>query len=180
MSIIRDVQQKVRSWFGRGEEETDMEERRQAESRVVRQRYRRMAERLTENSSLRDELDDEKAKELLDWGNGYLKKMADKTAELPDETAENILETEADRVSGVMRQVNQLVRAINIKDPQQLVENYQSLTRQLKELREKSEDTPETVEELISLSGESKDWLAKQLVSPTDGEIEQIDGKEEE
>ena len=179
MSFIHVVRQKVRSWFGGDNEDNDMEERRQAESRVARRRYRRMAERLTENSSLRDELDDEKAKELLDWGSGYLKKVADKTADLPDETADNILETEADRVSAVMRQVNQLVRAINVQDPQQMVDSYTSLTQRLKELREKSEDMPETVEDLISLSGEKKDWLEKQLVPPTDGEAVEVDGEEE-
>lgn len=171
MGLISNMRQKIRSWLDRGEEDSVMESR-QSGNRVTRRRYRRVAERLTENSSLRDELNDDKAKALLDWGSSYLKKVVDNTADLPDEAADNILEAEAARISGVMRQVNQLTRAINVKDQQQLLDHYRELTQKLDELKETADDIPVTVEEWLSLSEANNDWVRQHLTPLVDGEEE--------
>jgi hypothetical protein len=171
MGFISDARQKVRSWLEKGAEETTMADR-QAKNRVVRKRYRQAAERLMENSSLRDELNDEQAKRALDWGNEYLKKVADETADLADSDADHILETQSEQVSGVIHQANQLTRAINNKDPRQLSDHYTALTKNLDKLKGTAGELPLNIMEWLSLSEEKNNWLLAQLANMVDGEEE--------
>ncbi len=171
MGFISDVKQKVRSWLEKGQEDMAME-RREGKNKKARQRYRRAAERLTENSSLRDELDDEQAKQVLDLGNAYLKRVADETADLTDREADNIVEAQTERVSRVIRQVNQLTGAIKAKNGQQLVDQYKGLRKKVAELKEEAAEMPTNVEEWLALSKENNDWVMKQLSQLPDGEEE--------
>lgn len=145
---------------------------RQAESRVTRRRYRRAAERIMENSSLRDEMNDEQAQRVLDWGKEHLKKIVNETADLTDTDAENILEAQTERVSGIIKQVNQLTRAINNKDQQELADNYEALTRKLADIRKTSEDAELNVAKWLPTSDEKNNWVLTQLAEMEHGEEE--------
>lgn len=145
---------------------------RHSQSRKVNRRYRRAAERLWENSSLRDELNDDQAKRMLDWGSAYLKDMVEETAGLPDEEAENILQTQTERVSEMMRQVNGLAKAVRNDDRQELLAQYNLFTRKADELLPHISHTPLAIEKLLDSSRESSDHIIDQLMSLLDGEEE--------
>ncbi|MFZ0545080.1 MAG: hypothetical protein WAM60_06565 [Candidatus Promineifilaceae bacterium] len=147
-------------------------ESREAGSRKISRRYRRAAERLVENSSLRDELNDEQAKRLLDWGSSYLKKVVNKTADLADEDAENILEAQTERVSGVMRQVNRLTRAITSGDQPALAEHLKALKGHLDGLQNTADPNAIDVEQWLASSNGDRTQLFEALMALIDGEEE--------
>jgi len=78
-------------------------------NQFVQQRARPYAESLSENSSLRDNLTDEQAAVLLDWGTAVITKRAGLTALFPDEEANRILEKTSTAVRLIMQGVNDLV-----------------------------------------------------------------------
>lgn len=79
-----------------------------SKSRLVRKRFKQAGEPLTEDSSLRDALDDEQAQAMLDMGLAHIKQKAQETADLPEEEASAQLEKLSDRVRRAMRKVNQI------------------------------------------------------------------------
>lgn len=147
-------------------------EERQSQNRTLRRRYRRAAERIYENSSLRDELNDEQAKRLLDWGNRYLKKVADKTAELADEDAEIVLDEQTEHVSSVMRQVNQLTKSVAAGDPQEMSDQLQALRKGIDGLKDVSGDSAVALDQMAVLSEAERSQVFKSLMSVLEGEEE--------
>ncbi len=77
-------------------------------SREMRRRIRQWGERLYENEGLRDSLDDEQAKRLLDWGMKQLTAAAYQTLTLDDIQATERMEDTWLVVSRVIRQANTL------------------------------------------------------------------------
>jgi hypothetical protein len=173
MSLISNMKRKLRGWIaGYNDSEGMPMERRQSEDRKVNRRYRRAAERIWENSSLRDELNDDQAQRLLDWGSGYLKKVVNETAELADNDAENILEALTERVTGLMRQVNRLTRAMTSGDEQEVSEHLKALREKLDGLLETTADSSTNVEQLMALPEQDRDHIFETLMTWLDGEEE--------
>ncbi len=83
-----------------------------SDRRVARRRARQWAEQLMENSSLRSNLDDDEATQLLNWGLARIKVTALDTAALPDEEAETRLEKDSTAVKLIMQGINDLVGSI--------------------------------------------------------------------
>lgn len=81
-------------------------------NRRIRQRLRRSAGQLVEDSSVRDHLTDELAQPLIDWGLAQVEQTAVRTAHLPDETAAPLLEEKVTAVRTIMRLVNELMQPI--------------------------------------------------------------------
>ena len=77
-------------------------------SREMRRRIRQWGERLYENEGLRDSLDDDQAKRLLDWGMKQLTAAAYQTLTLDDIQATERMEDTWLVVSRVIRQANTL------------------------------------------------------------------------
>ena len=88
-----------------------MDEQR-SENRLARRRARRWAELLMEDSSLRDNLNDDQAKQLLDWGLAQIKATAVTTAALSDDEAQTKLEKDGTAVKLIMKGVNDLIGSI--------------------------------------------------------------------
>ena len=171
MGFIDDIKKKLHSWVTGSQEGVTMESR-EADSRKVNRRYKRAAERLVENSSLRDELNDDQAQRLLDWGSGYLKKLANETAELPDDDAENILETQTERVTGVMRQVNRLTKAVTTGDQEALSEHLKRLKGDLAGLQNTAVDSPTEMEDRLAAPDMDAEQVFNELMTLIDGEEE--------
>jgi hypothetical protein len=105
------------------------------ESAEARRRHQMAAERLMENSSLRDGLTDEQAQQLLDWGLALIRQTAVRTANLPDDDAEPVLEEVTTAVSQVMKQINRLVDGAGTMDENEFEERWQQLTAALPQLK---------------------------------------------
>ena len=172
MGFIQDMGQKIRSWLGRGEEKTQMD-RSASEKKDIKSRQRRVVERLMENSSLRDELTDDQAQRLLDWGNARLKKVVTETADLADEDADNILEAQTERVSGVMRQVNRVVETVNRGERQEAEDHLKALLENLDSLQNKTVELEANVEQLVAAPETDNQRLFEKLMALID------DGEEE-
>lgn len=140
-------------------------ESRQSDNRTARRRYKRAAERIYGNSSLRDELTDEQATRLLDWGNRYLKKAADETADLAGDEAENLLDKRTEQVSNVMRQVNQLTKLVARGEQQVMIDDLQALRKDLDSLLNDSDKVSPSVEQMSSLQGEDRDQVFEKLMA---------------
>jgi hypothetical protein len=80
--------------------------------RLLRRRMRRWAERLMEDSSLRDNLTDTQAQQLLKWGIRQIEDAARRTLGLPDEAAKQTVEKEGTAVHLIMKGVNDLMGTI--------------------------------------------------------------------
>ncbi len=171
MGLINDVKQKLRGLFVADSEGYEMESR-QSDNRTVRRRYKRAAEQIYGNSSLRDELTDEQATRLLDWGNRFLKKAAGETADLADDEADNLLDKKTEQVSNVMRQVNQLTKLVARGEQQGMTDNLQALRQDLGVLMNASEKVSTNVEQMPSLQGEDRDQVFEKLMTMLDEEEE--------
>ena len=106
-------------------------ERRQR--RILLRRTQMYAEQLMENSSLRDNLEDEQATQLLDWGLAQIKASAKKTAVLPEEDAQPVLEKDATAVRLIMQGINDLVGSVGQPLAFDIIDD--TMTRVLKNLR---------------------------------------------
>lgn len=135
------------------------------EARKINRRYRKAAESLWENSSLRDELNDDQAQKILNWGNAYLKEVVNNTAELPDQDAANLLETQTERVTGVIRQINALAKVVKTDDRQEALTQYMLLTKKLAELRDLPNDTTKAVETMLSSTEQYSDQIVEKLLT---------------
>jgi hypothetical protein len=171
MSFIDDMKRKLRGWIA-GNDEGMFMERRESENRKVNRRYRIAAERIWENSSLRDELNDEQAQRLLDWGSDYLKKVANETAELADNDAENILDAQTEKVTGLMRQVNRLTKAVTNGDDQEVMEHLKALQGNLDGLLDAAGDSTTNAAQLLALPEAEGDQVFEALMTLLDGEEE--------
>ena len=72
----------------------------------LRPRYRLAEEWLLANGRWRDDLTDEQAQQVLDWGREYMNKIVADTAVLNDEEAEAKIDREVSAVLRVMRAIN--------------------------------------------------------------------------
>lgn len=107
-------------------------EQRKAE-RLSRRRGRKWAEMLMEDSSLRDNLNDEEAEQLLAWGLGQIKASAAATADLSTKEAEALMEKNATAVKLIMAGVNDLIGGIGRPLTFDIIDD--TMTRLLKNLR---------------------------------------------
>lgn len=107
-------------------------EERKAE-RISRRRGRKWAEMLMENSSLRDNLDDDQAERLLNWGLGQIKTSAAATADLTSKDAEELMQKNGTAVKVIMEGVNDLIGGIGKPLEFDLIDD--TMTRLLKNLR---------------------------------------------
>ncbi len=89
----------------------------------IQQRIRRWGERLTENSSLRDELNDEQAHRLVSWALARLAESAARVDVLPEEAAEARMEALYDALRRLMRQVGGLTPHLAYLVEDELAEN---------------------------------------------------------
>lgn len=86
----------------------------QEEAGAGRARLRKAAERLYEDSRLRDALTDEEAQQLLSWAYHRLEQAAARAEEMPgkelsDEAATPSFESQSDAVVSVVRRVNAIM-----------------------------------------------------------------------
>lgn len=102
-----------------------------SDRRLRRRRLRMAGERLAEDSSLRDALDDDQASQLLDWGVGEIKVEVARTIDLDDEEAATHLDRYVEQVRNVMHEVNEIMDHWTNDDPaghwQALLELNQAL-----------------------------------------------------
>jgi hypothetical protein len=101
----------------------------------LQKRHQLAAERLLDNSSLRDALDDDQAQRLLDWGLSHLSRHAAETAHLPDDEAEAILDEVTTAVSRVMKEVNRLADDATEMDESEARQRRQRLVENLHRLQ---------------------------------------------
>jgi uncharacterized protein (TIGR00730 family) len=84
---------------------------------ALEDRVQRAAERLLENSSLTDDLNDPEATQLLNWGLKVSRRLVEKTVEMDDEQAEEFLYSPQKNLRRVMRRINTLIAEANADDP---------------------------------------------------------------
>ena len=101
----------------------------QRSSRELRRRLRKTAALLVEDSSVRAELTDKQAKQLIKWGLAQIEGEAARTADLPTEEALPLLEEKTTAVRTIMLLVNKLVRPGDAAE-----DTADQLTRLLKNL----------------------------------------------
>jgi hypothetical protein len=101
----------------------------------LQKRHQLAAERLLDNSSLRDALDDDQAQRLLDWGLAQVRFAVYETAELPDAEAETALDEVTTAVSRVMKEVNRLVDGASTMDDEEAHQRRQQLVEHLAPLQ---------------------------------------------
>lgn len=92
-----------------------------------RLRHQYAAERLLENSSLRDGLNDAQAQRLLDWGLAHVERTAVRSENLTDDDAEPLLDGVVTAVSRVIKQVNRLVDGAASMDDEEVAERLAQL-----------------------------------------------------
>lgn len=105
------------------------------DSSIQQRRHQLAAERLLDNSSLREALDDEQAQRLLDWGLAHVSHAVAQVAHLPDEEAEAILDEVTTAVSRVMKEVNRLVDGAAVMDDAEAQQRWQQLIDNLRRLQ---------------------------------------------
>jgi hypothetical protein len=130
--------------------------------KTLRKRQRRAAERLLDNSTLRDALSDDQGKQLLDWGLAQTDAAAERTAKLPDAEADPVLDDQVTAVSDVMRQVNRLVAAGPSADEETTREHLKKLLTGLRAVRQTALTTGqnELVEKLARQDSRQQDTAA--------------------
>ncbi len=101
--------------------------------RMLRRRTQPWAEQLMENSSLRDNLPDEQATQLLDWGLAQIKQTAVNNSRLPEADADPLLEKDATAVRLIMQGINDLIGGIGQPLEFDIIDD--TMTRLLKNLR---------------------------------------------
>ncbi|MBN1149139.1 MAG: hypothetical protein JXA78_17905 [Anaerolineales bacterium] len=89
-------------------EEKEIDKIKSRDERLARREHQ-AAESILENESLAADLDDETAKELIDWGLSGAKTVAQSTASLDDEQAEQVISERLRATRRLMRSVNKLV-----------------------------------------------------------------------
>jgi len=169
--LVSGLKQKLHDWIAADSRGTEMEGR-ESENRKVKRRYRRAAERIWGNSSLRDELNDEQAQRLLDWGNRYLKQVVDETADLGDEDAEGVIDKRTDQVSNVLRRVNRLTKSAAAGEPQEITDHLQALRKDLDSLLNMSGDSSTILDQMTLQPDVDSSQVFESLMNMLDGEEE--------
>jgi hypothetical protein len=95
-------------------------------------RHQYAAERLLENSALRDGLTDAQAQQMLDWGLALVERTAVHSQNLPDDDAELLLDGVVTAVSRVMKQVNRLTDGADYMDDAETADRLDQLWRGLR------------------------------------------------
>lgn len=114
-------------------------------------RLQQFHEPLLENSSLRDALDDEQARQLLEWGLAAIAGEVERTLPLSDEQALPRLEESAGIVRRIMRQINDLLDSLpEMSDVDSWSELLQ-LGERLRRLQTTPEEKMESARETIML-----------------------------
>jgi uncharacterized protein (TIGR00730 family) len=101
---------------------------------ALEDRVRRAAERLLENSSLTDDLNDPEANQLLNWGLEVSRRLVEKTAEMDDEQAEEFLYGPQKNLRRVMRRINKLIAEANADDSTPAAETLQGILEAVAEV----------------------------------------------
>lgn len=125
-------------------------------------------ERLTEDSSLRDALTDEQAKQLIDWGLTHIKTEVNNTLEMEDEPAAQNLDARVAEVRKVIHQVNQMVDGWEDGDPAGRWQDLIALSQALRPLQSPTvnlESTPQIFTLGQSETPLDKDTLFTKLMS---------------
>ncbi len=117
-------------------EERDEQQTRAAERRLL------AVEMLLESSHLRDNLTDEQAARLLDWGLAQVEIGVKETAVLPDNEAEAQMEEWVTAVSGVMKWVNRLTPELSLLDQEEAEYQMEKLLANLQHLVSDLKTTP--------------------------------------
>lgn len=112
----------------------------EVDRRALRQRGRMAAEPLLENSSLRDNMDDDQAQQLLDWGLAHTKAKVEQTITLPEEEAVPEIEKQVSAVSRVMHHLNKLVQQLPKASEAEVQQELQTLTEELGQVEEINPD----------------------------------------
>jgi hypothetical protein len=81
-------------------------------------RVRRAAENILGNESLGDDLMDDEAQKLLDWGLGLAEQFARSTHTMDDVQAEPVLDEGLTALRRTMRRVGKLVGELGLADPE--------------------------------------------------------------
>ena len=90
----------------------------------LERRIQRAAERILENASLTDDLDDDAAQVLLDWGVRCAEQIAEDTADLSDDLAEEAMYPR-------LRALRRLLRAVNRWAPKRQPMDVETLNKLL-------------------------------------------------
>lgn len=129
--------------------------------KTLRKRQRQAAERLLDNSSLRDALTDEQGQQLLDWGLAQAKAAAGRTAKLPEAEADPALDDQVTAVSDVMRQVNRLVELWPSASEADIQSNVKKLLAGLRAVRQTALTTSQSeIVENLARVGKERDAAA--------------------
>lgn len=121
----------------------------QSESRNLRKRERRAAERILDNSALRDSLNDEQAVQLQEWAFDHIAEQVKRTASLPDEDAQAAIEPTLVAVSRVMLAINNLIAQLSQEQSSDDAEQY--ITQYIKYLR-RLQDTPADLYDRVAMA----------------------------
>lgn len=121
----------------------------QSESRNLRRRERHAAERILDNSALRDSLNDEQAIQLQEWAFDHIAEEVKRTASLPDEDAQAAIEPTIVAVSRVMSALNELIATLSQQQSSDEAEQY--VTQYIKYLR-RLQDTPNDLYDRVALA----------------------------
>lgn len=103
--------------------------------RLFRRRYRKAAEPLLENSTLRDALTDEQGQQLLDWGLAQVKQAVADTLSVADSEIEAVLEEQTAAIGRIMRVVNQLIDGMATTTDEEWPALWQQLSHGLEQWR---------------------------------------------
>jgi hypothetical protein len=101
--------------------------------RLARRRGPKWVDQLTDNSSLRDNLPDEQATQLLNWGLAQVKAAVTRHVDMPADEAAPLIEKDATAVKLIMQGVNDLMGGIGQPLTFDLIDD--TMTRLLKNHR---------------------------------------------
>lgn len=115
----------------------------------LRQRERAAAEKLLNDSSLRENINDDQAQSLLDWGFDLIGKAVEQTKTLTDDAAEEKLNKMVERLKDVMRAVDLMVEQFAESDEKQATLLYQKFLEALQYLQPVPIPTMQKVEQVV-------------------------------
>lgn len=117
----------------------------QERGRAKRARLQRAAERLYEDSRLRNALTDEEAQRLLSWAYGRLEKAVEGTQGMPEEEAMPVVEERSETVRSVVRRVNAIMGQFSQAAEEERsvsLARFAEALRQVEKRAEQREDVP--------------------------------------
>lgn len=181
MGIFDSLRRLIGTLHGRDEAMTQSDKPRDTE--LMRRRQREASEQILENSSLRDALDDQQANVLLDWGLRKIKDAAQGTADLPHEAAESVMQSQTEAVSGVMRQVNEMMQELAAGRQEGVSQRLAQLLDDLDAFRSESADSTiqaRTGQVLNGLNELEPDQRFDRIMKLVKGDLDQADTGQEQ